>query len=163
MDGLGSMGYAGSRKRRTGPHPSVGFCLAFSPRMGPRGAGVILLLVVISFFSHFPAFLLGGMVLFVLLPMLGSLAEKMPILFERRVSTPPGVSEGRKEKELLRALALYGEITPTRAALETSLSVSEADRMLSELTKKGHLEVRARNGGLVYALWEHDRQRELPS
>jgi hypothetical protein len=163
MDGLGSMGYGGSRKRRTNPHPSVGFGPAFSPRMGPRGAGVILLLVVISFFSHFPAFLLGGMVLFVLLPMLGSLAEKMPILFERRVSTPPGVSEGRKEKELLRALALYGEITPTRAALETSLSVSEADRMLSELTKKGHLEVRARNRGLVYALWEHDRQRELPN
>jgi hypothetical protein len=161
MNGLGGMRYAGSRKRRTGSHPSVGFGLASGSRMGPRGAGVILLLIIVSFFSHFPAFFLGGMVLFVLLPMLGSLAEKMPILSERRASAPPAVSEDRKEKELLRALALYGEITPTRAALETSLSVSEADRMLSELTKNGHLEVRAHDGVLVYALWEHDRREEL--
>src|SRR3712207_9303406 len=65
-----------------------------------------------------------------------------------------------KEKELLKALARHGEITAARAALETSLSVSEADRMLSGLAKDGHVEVRAREGRLVYALWEHDR-REL--
>ena len=59
-------------------------------------------------------------------------------------------------------LALHGEIDPTRVALETSLSVSEADQMLSKLTKNGYLQVRARNGGLVYALWEHDRRGELP-
>jgi hypothetical protein len=34
--------------------------------------------------------------------------------------------------------------------------------MLSELAKKGHVEVRAREGRLGYALWEHDR-RELAS
>jgi DNA-binding IclR family transcriptional regulator len=66
----------------------------------------------------------------------------------------------RKERELLEALARHGEITPARAALETTLSVSEADRMLSELAKNGHIEVRAREGRLGYALWEHDR-REL--
>jgi hypothetical protein len=44
--------------------------------------------------------------------------------------------------------------------LETTLSVAEADRMLSELAKNGHIEVRAREGRLGYALWEHD-QREL--
>jgi hypothetical protein len=118
--------------------------------------------VVVSFFFHFPVFLLGWMFLFFLLPALGSSARRIPILLEGRYSPPLDVSENHKEKELLGALARYGEITSTRAALETSLSVSDADRMLSELTKNGHLEVRAREGGLVYALWEHDR-RELPN
>ena len=44
--------------------------------------------------------------------------------------------------------------------METTLSVAEADRMLSELAKNGHIEVRALGGRLGYALWEHD-QREL--
>ena len=157
MNGLGRMGYAG-RKRA---HPSVGFGPPFGPRTGLGGAGVIFLLVAVSLFSHFPVFLLGWMVLFVLLPILGSSARRITLLLDRRVTTPPAVPGERKEKELLRALALHGEITPTRAALETSLSVSEADRMLSELTKNGHLEVRVRDGGLVYALWEHDRKGEL--
>jgi hypothetical protein len=162
MNGLGRMGYAG-RRRGTGSNPSVGIDPPFGPRTGLGGAGVIFLLVAVSLFSHFPVFLLGWMVLFVLLPMLGSSARRITLLLERRTTTPPAVPGERKEKELLRALALHGEITPTRAALETSLSVSEADRMLSELTKNGHLEVRARDGGLVYALWEHDRKGELPN
>ena len=95
--------------------------------------------------------------------MLGSSARRITLLLERRATTPPGIPGECKEKELLRALALHREITPTRAALETSLSVSETDQMLSELTKNGHLEVRARDGGLVYALWEHDRKGELPN
>ena len=66
----------------------------------------------------------------------------------------------RGEQELLEAIERHGEITPARAALETTLSVAEADRMLSELAKNGHIEVRARDGRLGYALWEHDR-REL--
>jgi len=57
------------------------------------------------------------------------------------------------ERELLVALEEHGELTPTRAAMETSLSVAEADRMLKELTEAGHLEVRVRGGGLFYALW----------
>ena len=159
MNGLDNMGYA-VRKRRTGP--SAGFAPPFGPRMGMGGAGVIFLLVAVSLFSHFPVFLLGWMALFVLLPMLGSSTRRLALLLERRSSAPLAVPANRKEKELLEALVLYGEITPTRAALETSLSVSEADRMLSELTKNGHIEVRAREGGLVYALWPHDR-RVLPN
>lgn len=124
---------------------------------------MIFLLVAVSLFSHFPVFLLGWIALFVLLPRLGFSSRRIAPLLERRASAPLDVSENRKEKELLGALARYGEITPTRAALETSLSVSEAERMLSELTKNGHLQVRAREGGLVYALWEHDRRVVLPS
>ena len=61
----------------------------------------------------------------------------------------------------MEALERHGEISAALVALETTLSVSEADRMLSELAKNGHIEVRAHEGRLGYALWEHDR-RELP-
>ncbi|MBX6765137.1 MAG: hypothetical protein IRY88_15885 [Rubrobacteraceae bacterium] len=69
-----------------------------------------------------------------------------------------------KERELLRALQAHGELTPAQAALETSLSVSEADRMLKELAEGGHLDVRVRGGALYYSLWsgqgEH-REEEI--
>lgn len=52
------------------------------------------------------------------------------------------------------ALREHGELTPARAAMETSLTVAEADGMLKELAEGGHLEVRVRGGGLFYALWE---------
>lgn len=39
-------------------------------------------------------------------------------------------------------------------ALETSLSVEEADRMLSALAVQGHLEVSVEQGRLLYSLWE---------
>ena len=159
MNNLDRMAYYAGRKRRT--DPSMRFAPSSGPRMGPRVVGVFLLLVVISLFSHFPVFLFGGIVFFFLLPALVSSARRMEI-FERGSSSPPAVPKTHKEKELLATLARYGEITPTRAALETSLSVSEADRMLSELTKNGHIEVRAREGGLSYALWEHDRP-QLPN
>lgn len=58
-----------------------------------------------------------------------------------------------KERELLWALGEHGELSPARAAIETSLTVSEADGMLRELAGGGHLEVRVRGGGLYYALW----------
>jgi hypothetical protein len=36
--------------------------------------------------------------------------------------------------------------------METSLTVKEADRMLSELASEGHLLVESREGALFYAL-----------
>ena len=59
-----------------------------------------------------------------------------------------------KEKELLEALKRRGALTVAGVALETSLSVEEADRILSALVAKGHLEVRVERGRLVYSLWE---------
>ena len=70
---------------------------------------------------------------------------------EGRTELPAGNS---KERELLEALREHGELTPAQAAMETSLSVTEADRMLKELTEGGHLDVRVRGGGLFYSLWE---------
>ncbi len=65
-------------------------------------------------------------------------------------------AESSKERELLGALRERGELTPAEAAMETSLSVTEADRMLKGLAEGGHLDVRVRGGGLFYSLWERD-------
>jgi len=62
--------------------------------------------------------------------------------------------ERAKEKELLLAIRRHGQLTVAGVALETSLSVEQADRMLSELAGKGHLEVRVEHGTLFYSLWE---------
>lgn len=59
-----------------------------------------------------------------------------------------------KERKLLGALRKYGESPPVWAAMETSLTVPEADEMLEGLAEGGHPEVRVRGCGLFYALWE---------
>jgi hypothetical protein len=65
----------------------------------------------------------------------------------------PAVANAR-ERELLEALQRRGELTPAQAAMETTLTVNEADEMLEALAAKGHLDVRVRGGGLFYGLWE---------
>jgi hypothetical protein len=58
-----------------------------------------------------------------------------------------------KERELLSAIRDNGgNITPAEAAMETSLTVREADQMLSELAGGGHLAVESKEGSLFYAL-----------
>ena len=66
------------------------------------------------------------------------------------------IVERIKEKKLLRALERRGKLTAVEAALETSLSVEEADRILSELAHNGHLKVTVEHGKLLYSFWEHD-------
>ncbi len=63
-----------------------------------------------------------------------------------------------KHKALLKVLVECGEITPISAALRTSLTVDEAAGMLDELARKNHLELRAEEGIVVYALRERDRR-----
>ncbi len=65
-------------------------------------------------------------------------------------------AEGIKEQELLEALDRRGKLTAVEAALETSLSVEEANRMLFELAARGHLKVTVEHGKLLYSFWEHD-------
>lgn len=79
-------------------------------------------------------------------------------MLDRSGLTPEG-PEGRKkrERELLRALADRGELTPTSAAMSTSLTVDEASKMLEELARKGHLEPRVEDGIVAYTLHERDR------
>jgi hypothetical protein len=73
-----------------------------------------------------------------------------------RGSRPSSVPAISPERELLEALRAHGELTPARAAMETSLSVDEADKMLGELVRDGHLEVRVKDGGVFYALWSSE-------
>ena len=66
----------------------------------------------------------------------------------RRAVRPPD-----KERELLSAIRDNGgSITPAEAAMETSLTVRDADRMLSELAGGGHLWVERAGGTLRYSL-----------
>lgn len=75
----------------------------------------------------------------------------------------PGLTNGRpddkkiQERELLEALAERDELTPTTAAMRTSLTVDEASKMLEELARKGHLRPLAEDGVVSYALGERDR------
>jgi DNA-binding CsgD family transcriptional regulator len=66
-----------------------------------------------------------------------------------------------QERELLHALAEWGEVTLATAAMQTSLTVDEASKMLEELACKGHLRPWADEGIVSYALRERDRH-ELP-
>jgi hypothetical protein len=151
MYGRGRTGYAGGGWRtglRGGHAPSF-------PVVG-LAVGVMIFFFAVATFDFFPFVLFfWWLIPFFLVPAIGLAARGVADLGEARSRRPLDVE--RKEKELLEALARRGEITAAKAALETSLSVSEADRMLSELAKDGHVEVRAREGRLSYALWEHDR------
>ena len=68
-----------------------------------------------------------------------------------------GLDKKDKEQELLKALAELGELTPTTAAMRTSLTVEEASKMLDVLARKGHLKLRAEDRVIAYALRERDR------
>src|SRR5215217_9419513 len=138
MYGPGRMGYLG-RGRRITSHPGG----RGSPALAVVGLvfGGLFLFSVAGAFDFFPFFPFFWMIPFFLVPALGLSVRSVAGLFEARAQRPVAVDEGRKEKELLEALARHGELTPARAALETSLSVAEADRMLSGLAKDGHIEV----------------------
>ena len=114
----------------------------------------LAVLTPLHFFPLFP--------LFWILPFL--LMRLMWMAPRSRTLAPGGqpaiAGEDRKEKELLEALERRGEITAARAALETSLSVAEADERLSSLAENGHVQVHARDGRLAYSLWDMDRRIE---
>jgi len=61
------------------------------------------------------------------------------------------------ERQLLDALRDRGELTPASAAMLTDLTVDAASDILGALTRKGHLEARARDGSILYTLRERDR------
>jgi hypothetical protein len=123
--------------------------------------GLFLLLVAGPGFHFLPLLFLLWAVPFFVLPAVVAAARGLTGLAETRTREKTGrmTEQESKERELLEALARRGELSPALAALETSLSVAEADRMLSDLAESGHVEVRAREGRLAYSLWEHDRRQ----
>src|SRR5215207_7037786 len=111
MYGPGRMGYLG-RGRRMTSHPGG--------RGSPALAVVGLVFGGLFLFSVAGAFDFFWMIPFFLVPALGLSVRSVAGRFEARAQRPVAVDEGRKEKELLEALARHGELTPARAALETS-------------------------------------------
>lgn len=108
-------------------------------------SGVLLIAFVTDFWWIFMTYF------WLMFPAFGLLVRGIAGLSDDASRLP---ASNDKERELLGALRVHGELTPARAAMETSLTVAEADRMLKELAEGGHLDVRARGGGLLYALWE---------
>jgi hypothetical protein len=66
------------------------------------------------------------------------------------------IVERVNEKKLLLALGRRGKLTAVEAALESELSVEEAERMLQALALQGQLEVMVEDGKLLYSFWGHD-------
>jgi DNA-binding CsgD family transcriptional regulator len=93
-----------------------------------------------------------------IVPLLGAVVPLALAVLER-FDLELGRPDDKKDKEgeLLKALAERSEITPTTAAMRTSLTVDEASKMLDELAGKGHLTLQAEDGVMAYALRERDR------
>ena len=108
-----------------------------------------------SYFPFFPLVPLFFVLAFFVAPRLGRTLPRGSPRFGG-VQEAQSDTDGR-EKELLRALERHEEITAARAAMETSLSIAQAEEMLTKLASGGHVEVRARAGTLTYALHEVDR------
>jgi hypothetical protein len=92
-------------------------------------------------------------------PALGLLTSGVSVTGEVR---PQRTTEAELERELLEAIRDGGEVSAASVAARTSLSVAEADRRLKELAENGHIEVRARGGAVLYALWDPDNGGARP-
>lgn len=92
------------------------------------------------------------------LVLLFGLAAPVVLLAVRYRTLGNGAVGGARwvERELLLALREHGELTPTAAAMLTPLTAAEAAKTLERLAGEGHLETRAREGAISYALREGD-------
>jgi hypothetical protein len=113
------------------------------------GAGFVLGCIVSLFL--FNMLYVGDF--FALLPVV--LAVALLCYFLRLLGKRPGETGPKfgSEKQLLMALQTAGDgITPVEAALETSLTVDEAEDILTSLADRGHLVVQSRGAALLYTL-----------
>jgi hypothetical protein len=138
-----SADFLGIDAEKMGPRAQIAVALSV---LAPAALGALLVLSLIP--QLFWLIFVFGWTIF---PAIGLFARGLAGLSDAR---PEQISVESKERELLIALRKHGELTPVRAATETLLSVEEADKMLKELAAGGHLEVRARRGGLFYSLWK---------
>ena len=143
------------RRDRHGPDDFFGLDME---RMSPRAQVTTALAVIVPIalagvflFAFTSVWWIWFTFFWMIFPAFGLLVRGIAGLSEERTGLP---SASGKERELLEALQAHGELTPAQAAMETSLTVAEADRMLRELAEGGHLRVLVRGGGLFYSLWE---------
>jgi hypothetical protein len=131
-----------------------------SPRVSTKGllvwGGVIALSAIpLSAIVHYNWWLI--LIFGAVLPIALGIGNRIALSHKGKVQPPSGI---QGEKELLGLLERNGELTPLAAATKTSLTISEADQMLSDLAQKGHLQVRIDGGKMSYALWEQNRTEQ---
>ena len=147
--------------------PPSGQGVAHGRRDGARpaldlGWGKILALMAWGFVVL--AFAAGGLAdvtnLWWLVLVFGTAVPLLLVAVRSRMARAGGdlPQDHKDERELLDVLRERGELTPVSAAMLTTLTVDGASAVLEALTRKGHLEARARDGTLVYALRERDRR-----
>ena len=119
------------------------------------GAGFVLgcIISLIFYGMHYVGDFLA------LLPVV--LAVALLCYFLRLPGKRPGETRPKfgSEKQLLMAIrAAEDGITPVEAALETSLTVDEAEEIMTRFADRGHLVVHSRDAALLYALpgWRSD-------
>lgn len=129
-----------------------------SPLMGLALGAVFILggIYMIFAFSSFLVFLVGfGCALYGASSVVGALAKSgygealgIPASLHKSLPSPD------KERELLRAVkdSGAGGVSPTEAAIATSLTAREADEILSGLASRGYLEVESEKGTLFYSI-----------
>lgn len=135
----------GPREERGGPRHDAGHY----PSMA---VGAALGILFAAAHQNVPVFLVSGLpsgapevFAFVLLAFGG-------IWGFRRSSRTSVTPSPAKEHALLVAIREAGGITAVDAAIETSLTVDEADKVLSRLADRGHLFLESHDGALVYTL-----------
>jgi hypothetical protein len=145
-------------ERRRDRHDPEEFFGLDVDRMSPRAQLTTALAVIVPvalagvfLFAFTSVWWIWFTFFWVVFPAFGLLVRGIAGLSEGKTELP---SASGKERELLGALRDHGELTPAQAAMETSLTVQEADGMLQRLAEGGHLQVRVRGGGLFYSLWE---------
>lgn len=137
-------------RHRHGHDPNAFFGLdveAMSPR-ARVAVGLVMILPILLVTALFFTVLSDVWWIFMtyawaVFPAFGLLIRGVSGFFDDEGRLPSGNS---KERELLRALHEHGDLTPAQAAMETSLTVCEADEMLKGLAEGGHLQVRVRAG-----------------
>ncbi len=139
-------GHAASTPAVIGPKTQIGIgIVTFVPALI---FGVVPLLLTSGLLSALPAIVMVLLSSYLMVNGLRGLSDN-----QDRRSIPAGNSG---ERELLNALREHGELSSARAAMETSLTVAEADEIFKRLAEGGHLDVRVRGGGMFYALWERE-------
>ena len=132
---------------------------AFGWRLVAWGGLIALLAVVASDLT-------GLWWLVLLFGLLVPAVSALHALWSENSDAPSAIPPEGKEGELLGALGELGELTPTTAAMRTSLTVEEAAGMLEKLAKRGHLEAKTQGAVVLYGLWDADRGvpgEELPT
>lgn len=114
------------------------------------GAGFVLGSAVSHFFSN--VLYAPGISVLTLLAATAALVCYFGWLLLGNRPERTGPKVGSEKQLLLAILDREGGITPAEAALETSLTVDEAEEIMTRLADRGHLRVEGRDGALFYIL-----------